>query len=151
MKFLLVLLLSLLNTASAGNITHLKMDSWSTHVPNIILCNNIQMPDRVINNAITQWRDRGMKIGKVIRKSCSKTPNYGEIAFYVDDKVVGSNAGYAIRNVYTGTNNIAYARIWIRSYNLDSTILIEHELGHGLGYTDTASSGSIMSEHGAIY
>ena len=151
MKFLLVLLLALLNTASADNISHLKMDGWSTHVPNIVLCNNIQIPDQVINAAITQWKQRGMKIGKVIRKSCNKTPNYGEIAFYVDDKIVGSNEGYAIRNVYSGTNDIAYARIWIKSYNLDSKILIEHELGHGLGYTDTTSSGSIMSKHGAIY
>ena len=149
MKFLFVLIFGFVSTAYASSISHLKMDNWITHTPDVVLCNNINISDNVINEAIERWERRGLHINKVVRKNCNKTPSHGEIAFYIDDSVLGSNAGLAIRTVYTNTNDIAYARVWIRSYHTNSTNLIEHELGHGLGYTDTYSPGTIMSIKGS--
>ena len=151
MALTLIALLTSLNAAQADDIAHLQVDRWIRHKPTIALCNGIGIPDSVINEAVERWRKRGAKIGPVVRKTCEARPQHGEIGFYLDDEVVGSNEGYAVRTVFTGTQEIAYARVWIKSSNHGSMILIEHELGHGLGYTDTNAGGSIMSKEGAIY
>ena len=151
MQFFLVFLLAFLNVSHADTISHLKVAHWASKTPNIVLCDNINISDDVINTAVDRWKHRGINIGKVIRRNCRDKPSHGEIAFYVNDRIVGSNAGWTVRSVYTNTDKIAYARIWIRSYNVNSLILVEHELGHGLGYKDTRTNGSIMSAKGSIY
>ncbi len=151
MKLLLISLLSLTSASHADEVAHLKVAHWITHTPKIVLCNGIKIPDSVIVEAVSRWKKRGVKIGSISRKTCKDIPNRGEIAFYIDDKVVGSHSGWTVRSVFTDTTDVAYARIWIRSDNVDSLILVEHELGHGLGYTDTQAAGHIMSKKGAIY
>ncbi len=145
-------IIMILSTAYADTISHLKVAQWKSHTPDVVLCNNINIDQADIEEAIRRWEARGHKIGKIVRKSCKSRPSHGEIAIYEDNKVTGSSLhGAAMRTVYSNTRDIAYARIWLRSSNLNSVKLLEHELGHGLGYKDTSDTSSIMSDTSSIY
>ncbi len=147
---ILLIVFAIINTAFAESIDHLKVAYWKNHIPNIVLCNNVNISQSNIEEAVARWERRGINIGKIIRKSCRDRPQHGEIAIYANDQITGNTYhGYAVRSVYTNTNSIAYARIWIRHRSLNSVDLIEHEIGHGLGYKDTNDTRSVMSSTGS--
>jgi len=156
MNFLATMLMLISTQASAEDVSHLKWEYWTRYTPDIVLCNDINISQEVIEKAVDRWRERGENIGQIIRKDCEERPRHGEIAIYADDDVPGNSFGVTRTTVYLDaqknkTTSLAYARIWIKSYYLDSVILLEHEIGHGLGFKDTEDSSSIMSRTGAIY
>ena len=156
MNFLATMLMLISSQASAEDVSHLRWEYWTRHTPDIVLCNDINISQEVIEKAVDRWRERGENIGQIIRKDCEERPRHGEIAIYADDDVPGNSFGVTRTTVYLDaqknkTTSLAYARIWIKSYYLDSVILLEHEIGHGLGFKDTEDSSSIMSRTGAIY
>lgn len=156
MNFLATILLLISSQAAADDVSHLKWEYWTRHTPNIVLCNGIDIQQEVIEEAVDRWRARGENIGQIIRKDCEDRPQAGEIGIYMNNDRVGENYGVTNTTAYVDENrnrtqSLAYARIWIKSYYLDSVILLEHEIGHGLGFKDTEDSSSIMARNGPIY
>jgi hypothetical protein len=137
------------NLGHASELESLKYAYWKNHVPNVVICNNLQIDKEKVEKAISHWRERGEKLGNVMYKKCNERPDFGEIAIYPDSgRIKGGEQGKAQTTRYKGTNSLAYARIWLND-NVWSVELIEHELGHGLGYNDIFEHGSnnIMSTH----
>jgi predicted Zn-dependent protease len=157
MKLAALLFLSLLNPANAGDMTQLRWQSWDGYVPNIVVCNGADVDQEALKEAVDNWRARGERIGKIVRKSCGEYPDRGDIAIYENnERQTSSQYGVTSTNVFLDadgnqTEKIFLARIWIKSNYLDSRILLEHEIGHGLGFRDTSDMNSIMARSGPIY
>lgn len=150
MNFLLTLIISSV-MAQAEDLEHLRIASWESRVPNIVICNGADIEPELVERAVDAWRARGERAGSVSEKSCASRPNRGEIAFYVtNDLKYSSSSGEAVRNVFKNpdgswSNDINHARIYIRPQHVDNYFLIEHELGHAFGFLDTGDRTSVMS------
>jgi len=156
MNFLLTLLFA--STVSyAEDLEHLRAAHWENRVPDVVICNGSNINTDLVERAVQSWEERGENIGRITRKSCGSRLSSGEIGVYItNDLRYSTSEGETIRNVYNDhdgspSNRIHHARIYIRPQNVDSFILIEHELGHALGFDDTHARGSIMSKNGPIY
>jgi len=125
---------------------------WTTHVPDVIVCDDSEIDPLILEKAITTWEKRGEKIGNVLLKDCAQFQTLpGTIEIYEDDKMPGSAYGLTSIKSFTDTKEIISVKIWIKSDYTDSIILLEHELGHALGFRDTSTRDHVMSGHGFVY
>jgi hypothetical protein len=152
--FLSVLLLTA--DASFENLEHLRVAKWKAATPQVVICDGLTIETEVVQKAVNYWRFRGEKIGSIRRKPCAEDPLPGEIAIYNGDQIPEENAGEAYRfikneKIPPKIQEITRASIYIQERYNDSEILIQHELGHALGFTDTNDEDSIMSIHGSLY
>ena len=155
MNFLMSILF-LTGVSNAEDLSHLRVAKWYSMVPNIVICNGADIDPIALDIAIKAWKDRGEKVGKVIKKSCEEKPGKGEIGIYLQDDLPGNAYGIAYRayhypNESPHENDIWRARILIDPDHTSSHILLEHELGHAFGFKDTDDRDSIMSVRGSIY
>ncbi len=149
---------ALLLTAGAKfeNLEHLRVAKWTTVTPQVVICNALPIETEVVQKAVNYWRFRGERIGSIRRKSCADEPLPGEIAIYRGDQLPEEHAGEAFRfikneNIPPKIQEITRASIYIQERFSDSEILLQHELGHALGFTDTDDRDSIMSIRGPLY
>jgi len=149
MNFLLALLLAT-GISQAENLEDLRIARWESRVPNIVICNGADIDQELVERAADAWRARGERFGNIYERSCSSRPNRGEIAIYVRSEMEHNNSvGETVRNVFRNDDgswatDIHHARVYIKPNYVDSYSLIEHELGHAVGYLDTWNSRSVM-------
>ena len=134
-----------------------KMESlrsfyWTTSIPDIVVCNDSEIDPLILEKVITSWEKRGEKIGNVFFEDCLEDETVrGVIEIYEDDKVPGSAYGLTSIKSLSETREILSVKIWIKSDYTDSVILLEHELGHALGFRDTYTLDHVMSGYGFVY
>ena len=155
MNFLLSVLF-LIGDARSESLEHLRVAKWKEMTPKVVICDGFDIETEVVQKAIDYWRARGEKIGSISRKPCGQDPLRGEIAIYRGDQLPENHAGEAFRFVKSEKippkiEEITRSAIFIQERFNDSVILIQHELGHSLGFTDTEDQDSIMSIRGSIY
>lgn len=125
---------------------------WTENIPDLIICDNSQIDPLVLEKVIVSWEKRGEKVGNVLFKECVEYQTMpGTIEIYEDDEITGSAYGLTSIKSFTDTKEIISAKIWIKSDYTDSVILLEHELGHALGFRDTSTNDHVMSGHGFVY
>ena len=155
--YFLTSLILMTNISHAEDLEHLRSFHWETRIPNVVICNGADISMQLVSEAVDFWRLRGEKIGSVTKRHCDDRPLRGEIGIYVsNDMVYPDSFGETINNTFqtltpSGKIDINHSRIYIRPQYTDSYILIEHELGHALGFDDTDEHNSIMSKRGDIY
>lgn len=153
MNFLPAFLIAL-SVAQAENIEHLRVASWQSRVPNVILCNSSTVNLELVKRAVDAWTMRGESFGVVTESQCFDQPRRGEIVIYTSNNLTNSQYhGETIRSVFlkqdgTFGTDINYAKIYIRSEYSNTYSLIEHELGHAVGFKDTSDRSSVMSSMG---
>lgn len=125
---------------------------WTKNIPDVIVCNNSQIDVLVLEKALSSWEERGEKIGNVFFKECFEFKTQtGTIEIYENDEITGSAYGLTSVKSYKDTKEIISAKIWIKSDYTDSIILLEHEMGHALGFRDTLTNDHVMSGYGFVY
>lgn len=125
---------------------------WTENIPDVVICNNSQIDLLILEKVISSWEKRGEKIGNILFKECVEFQTLpGTIEIYEDDKITGSAYGLTSVKSYTDTKEIISAKIWIKPDYTDSIILLEHELGHALGFKDTLANDHVMSGYGFVY
>lgn len=125
---------------------------WTEKIPDIIVCNNAKIDILLLEKAISSWEKRGEKIGNVFFKECIEEETLpGTVEIYEDNKITGSAYGLTTLKSYKSTKEIISAKIWIKSDYTDSIILLEHEIGHALGFRDTLVNDHVMSSYGFVY
>jgi len=152
--FLSVLLLTA--DASGESLEHLRAAKWKETIPKVVICDGLPIETELVQKSVEYWRARGEKIGAIQRKTCAEEPKWGEIAIYRGDDLPEDHAGEAMRylkneKVPPKIDQITRASIYIKERHIDSEILIRHELGHALGFTDSDDEDSVMSSTGSLY
>ena len=124
-----------------------KPYSWLLD-PIVVNCYGKEMPEDEVLIAIDYWRSNGESIGFYEHNPPKSVCSNESIMGFIILRKAGFNQfdskTLASTRRYTSLTEIKSSVIWFSkgSYNLD--LLIEHELGHALGYAHVEEEGNIM-------
>ena len=124
---------------------------WMTP-PNILLCHDGPVTISRIQRAVRYWERLGYTFGTVSQAlpgnpDCMMNEaSYGTITIDVPSQTFkfGTHLGSTRAWRFTATDEIFKARIEIIPAWGDSERILEHEIGHALGWMDMNSTGHIM-------
>ena len=106
--------------------------------PDVRICSSTQVPTYRAQKALQYWRILGYKFGEVRRDllSTCMNPRYGEIIITIPEGNF-SNTHMAATRLYTSnsTGKIVKAKIFILPKNRFKERVLEHEIGHALGWS----------------
>ena len=115
--------------------------------PNIRLCENTEVSLARVHQAVKYWERIGYEFGEIYldRFSFCMNPKYNEIAIVLPSQGVIDDKMGATR-VYTSkiTGEIVKAKIFVLPSTARKERVLEHELGHALGWQHYNSKGHIM-------
>ena len=145
--------------AISENLEDLKAFYWSSP-PDIVVCTNYDANIDIVREAVEYWEGLGEDVGNIYQRECNYSPGNGEIEIYTLDNPRDANNNpnitdnYSIRgltnlNVYldsngSQTNELSRGNIFIRTRNINDSLLYKHEIGHALGYVDSDTTNSVM-------
>ena len=148
-KFGVILLSSVSLMVAAISIPQGKLEqvaSWGA-LPTVRICSNAPISKHRIEEALGFWRALGYEFGTIVYND--------ETDWCYGDTYFGSIVIMPNQTPFSGptlaqTKRIAYnelvvgARIEIRADSYDRPLLLEHELGHALGWPHYNVEGHIM-------
>ena len=120
--------------------------TWET-VPTIRACTSTEVSAHRVQHAIKYWEMLGYEFGGIRmdpRLDCFE-PRYGEIMITLPDGNINSSHIAATR-LYTEkiTGNIAKATIFVYPSEAKKQRVLEHEIGHALGWMHHRAKFHIM-------
>ena len=123
-----------------------QLATWGAP-PTVRVCSNTPISKYRVEEALNFWRDLGYEFGTIIYNDstdwCSGSVYFGSITIMPNQSSFNSQT-------LAQTNRMAYnelvvgARIEIRADSYDRPLLLEHELGHALGWPHYNVEGHIM-------
>ena len=127
--------------------------AWE-ETPTVIVCASAPVKSERVKQAVDFWKTLGYNIGEVIDAeagdfSCERDiVLYGDILIDVMDYNSNSRAHLGTTRTWADTNSgeIFKAKIEVMSGWGDAERIIEHELGHALGWRDYNQLGHLMQE-----
>jgi hypothetical protein len=127
-----------------------KKANWK-NPPNIIICNGANISKTRIKNAILFWERLGYSFGEVLEFSCPYDAQYRG-AIYIMEPI--NNFNFALMaNTHTvyeefldKRKEIIGAWIEIPNKNITKPRVLEHELGHAIGFQHTIERYHIMNK-----
>jgi len=125
--------------------------AWE-ETPTVIVCASAPVKSERVQRAVDFWKILGYNIGEVIDAevgdfSCERDiVLYGDILIDVMDYNSNSRAHLGTTRTWADTNSgeIFKAKIEVMSGWGDAERIIEHELGHALGWRDYNQLGHLM-------
>tara|TARA_Y100001963_G_C6757000_1_gene437434 strand:+ start:369 stop:902 length:534 start_codon:yes stop_codon:yes gene_type:complete len=123
-----------------------KNASWR-HPPEIRVCSDTKVTAFRINHAVSYWQKLGYKFGSVSVDNsinCTKA-YYGEILITLPDSSF-DNTKIASTRIYSkiSTDEIVKAKIFIMPKDSKKARVLEHEIGHALGWAHYNKKFHIM-------
>lgn len=121
-----------------------SVGSWSTG-PDVIVCVSAPVTRDHVSSAVLFWENLGHHFGDIHERKCKGYPRKGEIwisgASRYDDLDDDDFAGtsWAVNDI---SGEIHWAYIKIRTVK---PRVLEHEIGHALGYIHIASQDHLMN------
>jgi hypothetical protein len=127
-----------------------KKANWSSP-PNIIICDGIKISKSRIKKAISFWEYLGYSFGEVFEFSCPFDTQYHG-AIYIMEPSGGFNFTL-LANTHTAyaefpdkRKEIIGSWIEIPNNNITKARILEHEIGHALGFQHTIERYHIMNK-----
>ena len=113
-----------------------KKFSWSIE-PDVRICQSTELSVFRVTQALRYWEKLGYKFGSLRTDSspACMNPRYGEIIITLPESGFGAGQ-IASTKVYTHirTNDIVKAKIFMLPKNARKERVLEHEIGHALGW-----------------
>ncbi len=124
-----------------------------TMAPNILICNNSGATEYRVNKAVRFWVALGHSFGEVYKAPreniycASGEPPFATIMIDIpsQDFNFGSHLGTTKMWWHTGTGEILKSKIEIKTGWEASERILEHEIGHALGFKDNSITGHMMN------
>jgi hypothetical protein len=132
-----------------------RVDRWRPRslgiwlaVPDVIICDGAPVSLERVESAISWWTDRGYLFGDIIQKQPGETCHESGVDGFITIESAGSgfDASYmAITHIKSNnvSGEILAARVTIL-FNGNRERLLEHEIGHALGWRHCNRRGHIM-------
>lgn len=127
-----------------------KKASWSSP-PNIIICDGIKISKARIKKAISFWEHLGYSFGEIFEFSCPFDTQYHG-AIYIMEPSSGFNF-VLLANTHTAYTEFPDKRreiigswIEIPNNNIIKQRVLEHEIGHSIGFQHTSEANHIMNK-----
>jgi len=127
-----------------------KKANWKSP-PNIIICDGTKINKTRIKNAISFWERLGYSFGEIFEFSCPFDTQYRG-AIYIMEPSSGFNF-LLLANTHTAyaefpdkRKEIIGSWIEIPNNNITRPRILEHEIGHALGFQHTVEQYHIMNK-----
>lgn len=134
-----------------ANNVPVKVGVWKL-TPTVIICQHAPVSETQIENAVDFWKDLGYKFLNTqyrhdpLNKCTSDTPKGYIVIHLITHGIEIEDSALAQTRFYVDnhTNEIGWATIYMRS-DIRETVL-EHELGHALGFLHHNRISHLMNE-----
>jgi hypothetical protein len=122
------------------------------HNPDILICDSSRVTISRVNKAVDFWRPLGHSFGN-IRKAlpdnifCARgEPPYGVIMIDIPSQGFNFNSHLGTTKTWwnTTTGEIIKSKIEIKTGWESTERVLEHEIGHALGFSDNSITGHMM-------
>ena len=127
-----------------------KNGAWAV-APNIYVCKNAPVTEKRLQTALNFWRELGYSFGDIYFNDESygcinERLGYGGITIdLIGQKFREPNIGMTWNWIHNKTNEIVKSRIEIKSSWGKSPRVLEHEIGHALGWLDFKKRNHLMN------
>ncbi len=130
----------------------IRLGSWK-YTPTIVICDTTPVEYSNVKDAVNWWKKRGHRFYHTIYKNdhlniCRRTEpegyiviKFGSNEIFKDDSNAEAITHFFVEN---NTNQVLWAKIYLRSLPFER--ILEHELGHALGYLHVDRSGHLMNQ-----
>tara|TARA_R110000824_G_scaffold300671_1_gene488700 strand:- start:22 stop:483 length:462 start_codon:yes stop_codon:yes gene_type:complete len=128
----------------------LKKADWEIP-PRIRICPDVSIDPARVSKAMNYWEKLGYKFSDIVIEKdmyqCISQNYHGEIVFTLPNQEFNSQKYMAMTRITTrkSTNEIVRATIYITKKKSESPRVLEHELGHALGWQHYKQSRHIMN------
>ncbi len=148
-----ILLLIVFVPSSFSTPTSARVESCVDHRPNIIICNKNSVSKYRVDRAVRFWEDLGYSFGRTsISNSpseCINSSDYGVIFILdpdnnFDDRYLAMTKRFMVKA--QGESYTLYSRIYISKNEARKDRILEHEIGHALGWGHVDEIGHMMHE-----
>ena len=144
-----------LQHAQEASITlgKLQKNGFWKYPPQIYVCKFAPLKERRLSKAMEYWKNLGYEFGEVIYTDTSfgcidEALGFGGITIdLISTKFKEPNIGMTWNWRNTKTGEIVKSRIEIKSGWGESPRVLEHEIGHALGWLDYLKYGHMMNHN----
>jgi hypothetical protein len=129
------------------------LPAYWEHPPPIRLCTDSGVTRQRLERALDFWRRLGYEFGSVIIEdtsyACATGGWAGEITILLFTQEVIDSVHLAVTRTRrnTDTNKIVQIQIYINRYGAEKLLVLEHEIGHALGWSHRRERYHLMNEN----
>ena len=152
-NYLISIILLLIALVPASFSSSIKVESCVDYRPNIVICNKNSVSKYRVERAVRFWENLGYSFGTISSSNsaseCVMSDDYGTI-FILDpdhsfeDSYLAMTKRFMIK-AYEKSYTL-YSRIYISKDEAKKDRVLEHEIGHALGWGHIDEVGHMMHE-----
>ena len=120
-----------------------KFANWKSK-PDVKICNHAPVTIAQVKKALLWWEDLGYRFGYVYRSNCVENAHYGNIVISLAGQNFKFDKSYGSTTMHydTDTRQAHWAQIFLPEKVRER--VLEHEIGHALGWHHSAQKGHIL-------